>query len=233
VRCVLPCVVVACASAAPVRDTEAVLRAQIQELHDAVTAGDPRVWNRYLDPRVTYVSEAGEIETKQSLLKQIEPLPKGISGKLEITQLRVQRFGDTAVVVHVVNESENYFGQSIAAKYTMIDAWRLTGDGWRLIARQVHANLQDPPAITLPTLDDYVGMYRLTADITYAIQREGDHLVGQRSGRPAQSLSAEARDVFFVAGQPRSRKIFTRDASGKITRLIDRREGRDVVWQRE
>src|SRR5262249_38727038 len=134
------CLLAACA-AAPARDPEAVLRAQIQQLHDAVTAGDRGVWDRYLDPRAVYGSEAGEIETKQSLLTQLEPLPPGISGSLRIAQLQLQRFGDTAIVVHVADESERYFGQAIAAKYTMVDTWRLGDDGWRLVARQVYANL--------------------------------------------------------------------------------------------
>jgi hypothetical protein len=38
--------------------------------------------------------------------------------------------------------------------------------------------------------------------------------------------------VFFVAGQPRTRKIFQRDAAGKITGFVDRREGIDLVWKK-
>jgi hypothetical protein len=40
------------------------------------------------------------------------------------------------------------------------------------------------------------------------------------------------RDVFFVAGQPRPRRIFTRDTAGAITGFVDRREGEDVRWQK-
>ena len=72
----------------------------------------------------------------------------------------------------------------------------------------------------------------MTSDITYTIARDGDHLVGTRTGKPPQVLAIEARDVLFVPGQPRSRKILLRDASGKIDRLADRREGRDVIWRR-
>jgi hypothetical protein len=66
----------------------------------------------------------------------------------------------------------------------------------------------------------------------YAIRRDGDRLIGERTGRPAQDLKVEARDVMFVPGQPRSRKIFQRDAQGRITGFADRREARDVVWRR-
>ncbi|HEX7842382.1 MAG TPA: hypothetical protein VF469_33145 [Kofleriaceae bacterium] len=38
--------------------------------------------------------------------------------------------------------------------------------------------------------------------------------------------------MLFVPGQPRSRKIFHRDAAGRITGFADRHEARDVVWTR-
>ena len=71
---------------------------------------------------------------------------------------------------------------------------------------------------------------------TNVIKREGDRLVGQREGRPATTLNAEVRDVFFISfisGQLRTRKIFRRDSSGKVTGFIDRREGEDLIWNRE
>ena len=215
-------------------DIAATLKAQTQELLDAVTAGDPRVWDRHLDPRVTYLSEAGEIETKASLLAQIKPLPAGITGKLVVGRFDVQHFGDTAIALHVDEESVNYFGHELHAQYMTTSTWRRGPDGWKLIAEHVFAALLDPPAITLPSdqLDEYTGSYRLDDAVTYTIRRDGDHLVGERTGRPPQPLRVEVRDVLFVPGQPRSRKIFLRDASGQIARFADRREARDIVWTR-
>lgn len=80
--------------------------------------------------------------------------------------------------------------------------------------------------------DEYAGTYQLTEAIHYTIRRDGDRLIGERTGRPAQELRVEARDVLFVRGQPRSRKVFQRDAGGQITGFADRREARDVVWTR-
>ncbi|MEO7735474.1 MAG: DUF4440 domain-containing protein [Kofleriaceae bacterium] len=242
-----PCAIVlgsmftGCASGPAVRasdavpDASAVLKQQTQALLDAVTAGDPKVWDRYLDPQVIYVSEAGDVEGKAQLLAEVKPLPAGISGRIEIGKLEVRQHGDVAIVFHVDEESENYFGHPLHAQYLNVVTWRLGGDGWKLIAAQVYASLLDPPAITLPAdqLDDYVGTYDLTDAIHYTIRRDGAQLVGERTGRPAQPLQVEARDVVFVAGQPRSRKIFQRDAHGRVTGFADRRESRDVVWPRQ
>jgi hypothetical protein len=216
-------------------DSDAILGRQAQELLDAVTAGDAKVWDRYLDPQIIYVSEAGELETKASLLPQITPLPAGITGKIAIGKLQIHRFGDTAVVMHVDEESESYFGHPLHDQYMTTQTWHYGEGGWKLVGTQVLATLIDPPAIELPAdqLDDYVGTYRLTDSITYAITRDGATLVGQRSDRKAQPLRVEVKDVLFVPGQPRTRKIFLRDAHGQIDRMADRRESRDVVWIRQ
>jgi hypothetical protein len=98
--------------------------------------------------------------------------------------------------------------------------------------------LQEPKSINRPAadLDAYSGRYTAAPDLIYVIKREGDRLVGQREGRPATTLNAEVRDVFFISfisGQLRTRKIFRRDSSGKVTGFIDRREGEDLIWNRE
>ena len=56
--------------------------------------------------------------------------------------------------------------------------------------------------------------------------------MGEREGRPAAPLKAELRDVFFVSGQLRTRKIFDRDKAGRIVGFVDRREGSDLAWKR-
>ena len=230
---------IACGSrATPVaapENTESILKAQTQELLDAIAVGDRAVWERYLDPEAVYLSEDGELETKASLLAQLDPLPAGITGRLVVRNFQMRQYGDTAVVFHVDDETVDYFGHRISAEYRTTATWRRTTAGWRLLATQVHASLADPPAIELPVaeLDEYVGTYRLSADVTYVIHRDGPRLVGQRTGRPPQTLSVEAYDVLFLPGQPRSRRIFQRDATGRVTGFVDRREGRDVPWQRE
>jgi hypothetical protein len=230
----LTLLVVACSPAGIPPDSRTMLRAHTQELLDAVTAGDPKVWDRHVDPGILYVTEAGELETKASLLAQLEPLPPGISGKLAIARFEVRLHGDTAVVMHVDDESVDYFGHPIHAQYMTTATWRYRR-GWKLVGTQVHAMLIDPPAVTLPAdqLDEYVGTYWLTETISYTIKRAGDGLVGQRSTGKPQPLRVEVRDVLFVPGQPRSRKIFLRDAAGRIDRIADRREARDVVWTRK
>lgn len=46
------------------------------------------------------------------------------------------------------------------------------------------------------------------------------------------TLAQESVDVLFVAGKPRDRKIFRRDANNNIVDFVDRREGEDLVFVR-
>jgi hypothetical protein len=103
-----------------------------------------------------------------------------------------------------------------------------------LLAEQVAAVLKDPPSIKLTQqqLCGYSGTYSLTADIKTRIRCTQDGLAAERSDRPPAQYLAEVPDVFFVAGQPRTRRIFVRDAQGKVVGFVDRREGEDVRWTR-
>jgi uncharacterized protein DUF4440/uncharacterized protein DUF3471 len=215
-------------------DVTAILRRQTQELFDAVTAGDSTVWDRYLAPDAVYADEGGELSLKKKLVGSIKPLPKDVSGKLELTEFKVHPHGETAVTTFIANETEVYYGQEIHCRYLSTYVWMRSAGQWRVIAAQTLALREDPPAVALAPerLDEYVGDYELTPGVSYAIRRKGDVLFGQRTGRPEETLKAELADLFFVPGRPRLRKVFQRGADGKITGFVERREAWDIAWKR-
>ncbi len=190
----------------PLPDATKLLRAKDQALLDAIAPGD---------------------------VKTLTPLPAGASGTIKISDYSASLHENVGTVIHTDDEEENYHGEMLHARYLTTETWQNTGGDWKLLLVHVYAVLHDPPEqkLNAQELDTYVGKYT-AGDLTYTIRREGDHLVGEREGRPSAKLSAELRDVFFVAGQPRTRKIFQYDASGKVTGFVDRREGVDLVWTR-
>jgi hypothetical protein len=103
-----------------------------------------------------------------------------------------------------------------------------------LLAEQVAAVLKDPPSVKLTQqqLCEYSGSYSLTTEISTTIRCTQDGLTAERTDRPPAQYLAEVEDVFFVAGQPRTRRIFVRDAAGKVVGFVDRREGEDIRWKR-
>lgn len=222
-------------SSPPRADDAAIqLERKTQELLDAIAAGNREPWVRYLHDDLIYAAEDGSIKSKPQLLEELQPLPKQIWGKLRVAHFRTVRSGSTAVCSYVTEEEEGYYGQVIHARYQSTDTWIETTGGWRLLASQVLALRDDPPHLALPAaaLDQYVGSYSLTPEVTYTIRRDGDVLVGQRTGRKPETLRPEVADYFFVPGQPRLRKVFQRDAAGRIAGFVERRETWDILWKR-
>ena len=217
----------------PSDQTTEVLRSKDQALLDAFAPGDRRVWEHALAADAIYVDENGAVMNRSEFLKQLEPLPTGASGSIQITSYSAQISGNVATVIHTDDEQENYHGQMLNARYLTTETWRREVGEWKLYLVHTYAVLNDPPAISLPPeiLQQYAGRY-VTGDLVYLIEWDGKQLVGGREAGPKKTLQVEVRDVLFIAGQPRVRKIFERGAKGNITGFVDRREGRDLVWRR-
>jgi ketosteroid isomerase-like protein len=220
------------AGPAAAEDVSTLLQRQTQELFDAVSHGDASVWDRYLDADAVITDEAGAVAGKTDTVAQVVPLPKGISGTITVTDWHIYQHGDTVVAAYIADEHENFHGQKLHALYRSTTIWLRKPQGWKVVAQQTLALRQDPPAVRLAqgALDDYVGRYRAAPDLIYEIARKGGDLSGGVVGGKPLALKMELRDVAFVPGQPRSRKIFTRDGAGHVTGFLSRREERDVVW---
>ena len=216
-------------------DDRDVVTAQMQELADAIASGQVAIWDKYLDANVIYAEEDDSYKGKAAMLKEIVPLPKGLGGTIKIELLSYHEDGDVAVGLFRQDETEHYYGQTIYAKYLTNTTWKKRPDGWKMIAAQVIAERTDPPAITLSPsqLRQYVGAYKLKdSEEIYSLQLTQGQLVGTRGSRKPGAWSAEARDVFFVPGDPRIRKIFQRNVSGQVVGFVERRESWDIVWKK-
>jgi Domain of unknown function (DUF4440) len=210
-----------------------VLRAKDQALLDAIAPGNVKVWDEALAEGAVYVDENGVIMDRAAFLKQLTPLPAGASGTLVIASYQATAHDDVATVIHTDDETENYHGQTLKARYLTTETWQKAGTDWKLLQIHTYAILQDPPSQKLSEkeLDGYAGRYT-AGGLVYVLRRDGDRLMGQREGGSPVEWNAEVRDVFFIAGQPRIRRIFQRDANGKITGFVDRRESWDLVWKK-
>jgi len=215
-------------------DVEADLRRLTQEQLDAIAPGRVEVWRRNLHDNFTHVDENGIVRDKTKILGELTPLPKGLVGRLEVAKFQVVVTGDVAVATHEDLEHLDYHGQMLVSRWRSTDTWIKTPEGWKLVAQQTLALLEDPPAMKMPNeqLCTYGGTYRLTSEIIETISCADGRLLGTRTGRPEVTYQAEVADVFFAPGKPRTRRIFLRDTRGEITGFVDRREGIDVRWRR-
>jgi Domain of unknown function (DUF4440) len=215
--------------------TTQVLRARDQALLDAIAPGDRKLWDDALAADAVYVDENGTIMDRAAFLKQLDPLPAGVSGSLQIISYTAHISGDLATIIHTDDEQENYHGQMLHARYLTTETWRHEGSEWKLHLVHTYATLKDPPAISLAAeaMRQYAGRYVGGPDLVYLIQWDGKELVGGKQNASMKPLQVEVRDVLFVPGQPRIRKIFQRDETGNITGFVDRRENWDLVWRRQ
>lgn len=216
-------------------DPTAVLEAKTQALMNAVTTGSAVVWQRTLDEKATITDEGGGVTAKAEMVKSIHPLAAGVSGSIAVIDFKAYPHGAVAVTNYVSDEHEDYHGHTLHCQYRSTDTWMKSGGEWHLLASQVLALRTDPPPVPLAPekAAGYVGRYALTPAISYEIRLQDGKLEGKRSDRPkAEPLMAESPDVFFIPGQPRYRTIFQRDAQGRITGFIERREAWDIAWTR-
>jgi hypothetical protein len=215
-------------------DDSSAMHAKMQALMDALVPGDRTTWIATLDKRFVMIDENGEVSDYDRSIAQVTPLPKGASGHIDVTEWKTTVFGASAVSNHLDDEHENFHGQQLHALYRVTATWLRESGDWKLIAMQTIALRQDPPSVTLPDrlMAEYAGRYRAAPDYVYTITRKGGRLYGATNDAKPVEIKAELADVLFTPGQPRTRKIFTRDASGRIAGFVSRREERDVVFTR-
>ncbi len=106
---------------------EVELRRIVQELLDAVAPGNVAVWQRYLHERVIHVDENGTVRTKAELLKEFEPLPPGLVGRIAVDTFKMETHGDVAIVAYEVQEHLDYHGQILRSRFRINDTWHKGG----------------------------------------------------------------------------------------------------------
>jgi ketosteroid isomerase-like protein len=212
-------------------DIAALIKRQSQEFSDASASGDSAAFDRLLDDNVVFMNETGAIATKKDILASAKPPQAGFKQTLVQTDYAMQLHGNVAVTSFTDNSTVEFNGQTSHASYKSTEVWMKEKSGWRMISSQTLTVVADPPAATLASdvLDQYVGTYNASDKFVFAIARDGDHLTGSVNGGKPYPIFAELKDVLFSPGQPSMRRIFERDASGKITGFVVRRDGSDVL----
>jgi ketosteroid isomerase-like protein len=215
-------------------DVSALLKKHTQEFSDAGQRGDGPAMAKMLDDDVVFFNEGGDQAMKKDMATPGSPPPKGITVKMTVEDWHCVVHGNVAVASFIDDQAMDFHGQPFHARFRSVETWLKEGSDWRMIGSQTIALQDDPAAVTLSSklLDDYVGTYAAAPDATLVFTRKGNDLMVSLNGGPATLQKAELRDVLFTPGRPRLRKIFQRDAAGRVTGFISRREGHDILYKR-
>jgi len=202
-----------------------------QELMTGVGAGDTALWKKYLHDDCIIMAEDGNLKTKREMLNELRPLPKGYVGTIKVTIPTVKKHNNIYVLNFIADEYLELYGQTLHTHYAETDTYRKKGNKWELLASEIYELSKDPiiQNVSIEKLKLYVGTYQLSADVQYKVFIENGKLMGQRTGRDKARLLPETETVYFIP-QQRGRKIFVTDETGKISKMLDRRSGVDLVW---
>lgn len=223
-------------AAAKPGDLEAELVRLTQELMDAIPAGNADVWRRILTDDAMLVDEFGRREGKAGIVGGIHPFQAGLSGRIEIRQPELRRYGDTAVLDGEFLERETVFGQKLVVRYIFSNTFVRDGGNWKLAASTDVTLPTAPPALAVADLhlDDYPGSYRYGPGRAFTVAAEAGRLFyTTRAGGPRTVLDPVARDVFMSGGDERNLLVFRRDAAGRVDELIERRKFNDLRMARD
>jgi hypothetical protein len=216
------------------QDASALIKRQSQEFSDASASGDAAVLSRLLDKDVVFINESGEVGSRADVVGSAGPPPPGVSNTLVQTEFVCRLHGPVAVTRFTDRSTVRFHGQTLHASYLSTEVWLDERGTWRMISSQTLALAVDPPAIALPSsvLDEYAGSYTAGPGYILKVVHAGKVLTGSVNGGKPFVLQAELKDLLFVSGQPRIRRVVRRDASGHVVAILSRREGHDIVLKR-
>lgn len=203
-----------------------------QQLMDAVAVGGKAVWEKHLAEDCIIATEDGSTTTKQKMIEELSPLPKGYIGSIRVIEPKFKLYGSTAVISFINDEHLELFGQKLHTQYRQSDTWMKIKGEWKMVAMQLFEIPKNPPpvAIAESVLKQYEGTYEMSAERKCRVYVENGRLFVKKGDREPQELFAETENVFFRKGDGRVNVIFIKNAAG-VYQMIERREGEDVVWK--
>jgi hypothetical protein len=223
--------------ACPAQDRSTITQAELvhrtQSLYDAVASGNKAPWQQYLADDVLVHDEKGGSYTKATFLATVDPLPSGYSGSIKVTHPQTIFAPGVAIFSYDAEEVETIFSNRMTARYHQTDTWLYRKHLWQIAASQVMRYYEDPAsaAINPAIFSDYIGTYEVAPGNQMVITTHDGKLFAQRGASNPVQLLPESPDMFFRVGIE-GRRLFHRNADGKVDTLIDRRNNEDVLWKK-
>ena len=204
--------------------TEQQLKRMTREMADSALRGDKAVAERYLADTYIETDGNGKVATRAQVLANYPGVPASMKATMDLEDIQVHDYGDTAVVSARAVMRFEASGQKVSNSYRTTDIWMRRNAGWQLIAEH-YSNIpaERVPAKVDPKIyDAYVGQYEMAPGYVITVTREGDKLMYQETGvKTKMELLPENETTFFMKGLT-GQNIFVRDAKGRVTHMIFR-----------
>jgi len=220
------------ARAASARKAELVQLAQRR--FQAFYAGDKAAYAQIVARDAVFTYSNGRTLNYAQALSELAPLaPPGTYG-FRYQDIQLRDFGDSALLVYRLifhgppDGGGDYQGTESDTFARRDGTWKLVAVHGTTIPYSQRTNVSVAPSV----LDAYVGRYQRSPGVFYDVTRQGDQLYGQRAGFQKTAWLAESKDVFYAPGDPTAVRVFMRDATGAVAKLMRIDIQGDTEWIR-
>lgn len=201
---------------------DSVFRRLVLERRQAFGRGDSAGYGRLLAAEVVHISDVGARRTRESLLAHVAA-NRGAHPRYEVGALHARFAGPVVLVDCEVLEYISVGTRELRGSARELNVFVQQEGGWKLTAHAETPEVMSPTPLPLPaaTVSDYVGEYEFWPGYRETFTQRGDRLFVRATGDTVSvHLEAAAPDAFFMAGDP-GISLFARDASGRVSRLLE------------
>ena len=194
--------------------------------------GDRVAYERLVARDVIFAYSNGRTLDYAQAMQELKPLAKPGSFSFHYEDVQFRDFGNSALLVYrLVFHGPDGDYQGIES-----DAFAWRDSAWQLV--EVHGTTTPYPnrphtVVDSRLLDEYVGRYEKAPGVYYDVSRDGNQLIGQRTGLDRVPWMAESNDVFYVPSDPTASRLFLRDSSGRVSKLVRVDIQGNTVWRRQ
>ena len=201
----------------------------VRERLTAAQKGDAALWKSHISSQCVWTGPGLDLVDTKDVEREIEAstaLPPRPAD--EVRDFIVKLFGDAAIATYI--SIERRADGKIAKQFRKTDTYLNQKNGWELVcAVESYVAPREIVKVDPQVYDKYAGQYELDPKHTVKIWRDGTKLLSQAPDENEfTELFPVGQDTFFVDSQPGD-YIFQRDQDGKVTQLIFRMGGSDLV----
>jgi len=169
----------------------------------------------------------GNIQTKTQYINSLKERTPSKTDQIKYDDVRVNTYGNTAIVNYVVTFSNSSEKDTPPRKYRNTVVWVKQGNDWKTAATHASAFLtpinRSVAKVDPKILDTYVGEYESAPNQVLTITRENDKLMGRfPNAQKAIELLPENETTFYVKQAPPNVLIFVKDNNGKVSHILYR-----------
>lgn len=194
----------------------------------AFAKGDKTTFDQMVSDDATFTHGFGKVlDKKQEIALMSVPPPHVSLPTLSVEAPKVRAYGDAAVMTgHLVETTKDGRRESVLC---FTNTYLKRNGGWRLVAGQLTPQARERPVAKVDpkVYADYVGTYKNPSGRILTISQAGENLMAESdTGKVALFPAAENQffpkeaDILFV---------FVKDETGRVVKLIIRRQNGDVV----